>query len=74
MKQLELQNKTHRYHINLENNKIKQLQLEIKHLKIENQNHGAHLNELKTVKIKNYSARQIFSRGITENSINITPR
>lgn len=74
MKQLELQNKTHKHHINLENNKIKELQLEVQRLKIENQNRGTHLDELKTVKIKNYSARQIFARGITENSINITPR
>lgn len=77
MKQLELQNKTHRHHIHLENNKIKELQLEIKRLKIENnknQNHGIQLNGLKTIKTKSYSERQIFARGITENSINIIPR
>lgn len=67
MKQLELQNKTHRHHIHLENVKVKGLQLEVKRLNNENQN----LDRLKT---KNYSARQIFSRGVTENSINITHR
>lgn len=66
MKQLELQNKTHRYHMNLENTKIKELRLEIKHLKDENQN-----VELKT---KHFSTRQSFEKGITKNSINITPR
>lgn len=71
MKQLELQNKTHRYHLNLENNKVKQLQLEIKRLKDENQNIGSHFDKYKT---KSYSARQIFPRGISETSINITSR
>ncbi|VVC25213.1 Lebercilin domain [Cinara cedri] len=71
MKQLELQNKTHKHNINLENIKIKGLQLEVKRLKNENQNLGSRADGLKT---KIYSARQIFSRGVTENSINITPR
>lgn len=71
MKQLELQNKTHRQHISLENIKVKGLQLEVKRLKGENQNLGTHVDRLKP---KNYSARQIFSRGVTENSINITSR
>lgn len=70
MKQLELQNKTHRHHLNSENMKVKQLQLEVKRLK-ENQNVGLPFDKYKT---KNYSARQIFQRGITETSINITPR
>lgn len=68
MKQLELQNKTHRHHMHLENVKIKGLQLEVKRLNNENQNVD------RLLKTKNYSARQIFSRGVTENSINITPR
>jgi len=66
MKQLELQNKTHRYHMNSENIKVKELRLEVKRLKDENQNVG--------LKSKHSNARQGFAKGITENSINITPR
>lgn len=72
MKQLELQNKTHRHHINSGNIKVKELQLEIKRLKDENQNNSTpYLHKLNT---KHYSARQIFAKGITADSISITPR
>lgn len=71
MKQLELQNKTHRHHINSENIKVKELQLEIKRLNNEIQNLGPHLGKLNN---KNSSSRKIFAKGITENSIIITPR
>lgn len=71
MKQLELQNKTHRHHINSGNIKVKELQLEIKRLNDANQNLGPHMGKLNT---KKYSARQIFAKGITADSISITPR
>lgn len=70
MKQLELQNKRHKHHLNSENMKVKQLQLEIKLLK-ENQNVGLPFDKYKT---KSYSARQICQRGITKTSINISPQ
>jgi predicted nucleic acid-binding Zn-ribbon protein len=71
MKQLELQNKTHRHHMNSKNIKIKELQLEIKRLNNEVQNLEPHLGKLNN---KNSTARQIFSKGITASSITITPR
>lgn len=66
MKQLELQNKTHKYHMNSENIKVKELKLEIKRLKDKNQN--------VILKTKHFGAKQSFTKGITENSINITSR
>lgn len=71
MKQLELQNKTNRHHISLENVKVKELQQEVKRLKSENQNLGLNLDKIKT---KSYGVRQNFAKGITEESISITPR
>lgn len=71
MKKIELQNKSHRYHINVENSKIKQLQHEVKRLEDENKNLRSCLDKLK---IKNYSSRQSFTKGITEDSISIISR
>jgi len=71
MKKLELQNKTHRYHINVENIKIKELQHKVKRLEDENKNLKSCLDKLK---IKNYGSRQIFTKGITEDSISIVSR
>jgi len=71
MKKLELQDKSHKYHINLENIKVKELQNEVKCLKDENKNLRSCLDKLKT---KNYSSKQSFSKGITEDSISIVSR
>lgn len=71
MKQVELQNKTHKHHINLENMKVKELQIEVKQLKNEKNNLRSQMDKLK---IKTYSARQVFTKGITEDSISISPR
>uniref|UniRef100_A0A2H8TQJ4 Lebercilin-like protein n=2 Tax=Melanaphis sacchari TaxID=742174 RepID=A0A2H8TQJ4_9HEMI len=71
IKKLELQNKSHRYHINVENNKIKELQHEVKRLEDENKNLKSCLDKLKN---KSYSSRQSFTKGITEDSISITSR
>lgn len=71
MKKLELQNKSHSYHMNLENIKIKQLQHQIKCLENENQNMKSSLDKHK---IKNYGSGQIFTKGITEDSISIISR
>lgn len=71
MKKLELQNKTHRHQLNSETTKIKELQLEVKHLKEENQKLEFQLDKLKN---KNYGVKQNFSRGVVEDSISITPR
>lgn len=68
---MELQNKTHRTHINSENNKIKQLQYEKEQLKNKNNNLKLNLDKLKT---NRYRVRKIFGQGITENSISITNR
>ncbi|XP_008183073.1 DNA repair protein RAD50-like isoform X1 [Acyrthosiphon pisum] len=67
-KNLELQNKSHRYHINVEHIKIKELQNEIKRLEDENKNLRSYLDKLKN---KNHSSRQSFTKGITEDSISI---
>ncbi|XP_027842998.2 CAP-Gly domain-containing linker protein 1-like [Aphis gossypii] len=74
MKKLELQNKSHRYNINLKNTKIKELQHEIdevKHLEDENKNLRSCLDKLKN---KSYISRQNFTKGITEDSISIKSR
>lgn len=69
MKQVELQNKTHKHHMNAKNTKIKELQTEIKQLTDEKSN--SHLDKLKT---RAHSARQVFTNGITEDSISLLPR
>ncbi|XP_022177774.1 lebercilin isoform X2 [Myzus persicae] len=71
MKKLELQNKSHSYHMNLENIKIKELQHEVKRLEDENKNLRSCLDKLKT---KDYGSRQSFRKGITEDSISIVSR
>lgn len=71
MKKLELQNKTHKHRINSESVKMKELQLEIKRLKDENQNLRSLSDKLRTT---SYGVRRIFTKGITEESISITPR
>lgn len=71
MKKLELQNKSHKYHINVENIKIKELQHKVKRLEDENKNLRSYLDKLKN---KNYGSRQSFTKGITEDSISIVPR
>jgi len=71
MKKLELQNKSHKYHINLENIKIKELQHEVKRLEDENKNLRSCLDK---VKIKNCNSKQSFRKGITEDSISIVSR
>ncbi|CAI6358534.1 unnamed protein product [Macrosiphum euphorbiae] len=71
MKNLELQNKSHRYHINVEHIKLKELQHEVKRLEDENQNLRSNLDKLKN---KNHSSRQSFTKGTTEDSISIVSR
>ncbi|XP_060837852.1 CAP-Gly domain-containing linker protein 1-like isoform X2 [Rhopalosiphum padi] len=71
MKKLELQNKSHRYHRNVENIKIKELQHEVKRLEDENKKLRSCLDKLKN---KNYGSRQSFTKGITEDSISIISR
>jgi hypothetical protein len=71
MKKLELQNKSHRYHRNVENIKIKELQHEVKRLEDENKKLRSCLDKLKN---KSYGSRQSFTKGITEDSISIISR
>ncbi|CAI6345548.1 unnamed protein product [Macrosiphum euphorbiae] len=71
MKKLELQNKSHRYHMNVEHIKIKELQHEVKRLEEENKNLRLNLDKLKN---KNHGSRQSFTKGITEDSISIVSR
>jgi len=71
MKKLELQNKSHRYHINVEHIKIKELQHEVKRLEDENKNLRSGVDKLKN---KNHGSRQSFTKGITEDSISIVSR
>lgn len=71
MKKLELQNKTHKYHITTESVKVKELLSEINHLKEKNQRLESRFNKLN---FKKYSVSHSFVKGITEDSISITPR
>lgn len=56
--------------MNLENTKVKELQLEVKRLNDENKDLRSHMEKLRT----HYSVGQIFSRGITKDSISISSR
>lgn len=56
--------------MNLEKTKVKELQLEIKRLNDENKDLKSHMEKLRAY----YSVGQIFSRGITKDSISISSR
>ncbi|XP_050422993.1 lebercilin-like [Adelges cooleyi] len=71
MKKLQLQNKTHQHQICAELSKNKDLHVELKRLNEMNEQLSL---QIEKSKLHSYGARLFKVRGITENSITLTPR